>query len=345
MPRKTNRVLVTTKEDIEKILPENLELMEEFLEYLETTDRSQESIKVYRSNLNIFFVYCLNKLKNKDFVDIKKRDIMNFQNYMVKNELSSARIKNIKSTLSSLSNFIENILDEDEKWENFKNIINKIPSPIGQPVREKTVLEDEDCQKLLDYLVEKKKYQQACVFALAWSSGRRKSELLRIKRSYINDENLIYGSLYKTPEKIKTKGRGKSGKPLNVYILKSKFQMYYDLWMEERKRLGVPDELDEIFVVKKQGEWKPMEITTLNSWSITFGKLLNVHFYFHLMRHQFTTALHQANIPASVIKDLIGWESLEMVSLYTDVDVDDELGKYFSEDGIKQVESKSLNEL
>ena len=30
MPRATNRVLVTTEEEIEKILPENLELMEEF---------------------------------------------------------------------------------------------------------------------------------------------------------------------------------------------------------------------------------------------------------------------------------------------------------------------------
>ena len=55
--------------------------------------------------------------------------------------------------------------------------------------------------------------------------------------------------------------------------------------------------------------------------------------------------MHKANIPASVIKDLIGWESLEMVSIYTDVEVDDELGKYFSEDGIKQIETKSLAEL
>lgn len=344
MARKTNRVLTTTEEEIKNILPENLDLMEEFLEYLETTDHSQESIKVYKSNLNIFFVYCLNNLKNKDFVDIKKRDIMNFQNYMVKNNLSPARIKNIKSTLSSLSNFIESILDEDEKWENFKNIINKIPSPIGQAVREKTVLEDEDCQKLLDYLVEKKKYQQACAFALAWASGRRKSELLRIKRSHLNDESLMYGSLYKTPEKIKTKGRGK-GKLLNVYILKSKFKKYFDLWMEERERLGVPDDIDEIFVINKKGIWMPMQISTLNSWAVLFGKHLNVDFYFHLMRHQFTTALHQANIPATVIKDLIGWSSLEMVDLYTDVEIDGELGKYFSEEGIKQVETKSLDQL
>ena len=345
MARKTNKVLQTTEEEIKLILPENIELMEEFLDYLETTDHSPTSINVYKNNLYIFFVYCQKHLKNKDFVNIKKRDIMNFQGYMVKNELSPARIKNIKSTLSSMSNFIENVLDEDEKWENFKNIINKIPSPAKQEVREKTILEDEDCQRLLDYLVENKMYQQACVFALAWASGRRKSELLRIKRSHISDENLMYGSLYKTPEKIKTKGKGSKGKQLNVYVLKNKFKKYFDLWMEERERLGVPDDIDEIFVSKKKTGWQPMKISTLDSWTVKFSEFLEVDFYFHCMRHNFTTAMHKANIPASIIKDLIGWESLEMVSLYTDVEVDDELGKYFSEDGIRQVKTKSLGDL
>ena len=50
MARKTNRVFNTTEEEISKILPENLDLMEEFLSYLETTDHSQESIKIYKSN-------------------------------------------------------------------------------------------------------------------------------------------------------------------------------------------------------------------------------------------------------------------------------------------------------
>ena len=344
MARKTNRVFNTTEEEISKILPENLDLMEEFLSYLETTDHSQESIKIYKSNMNIFFVYCLKHLKNKDFVNIKKRDIMNFQNYMVKNGLGSARIRNIKSTLSSLSNFIETILDEDEKWEGFKNIINKIPSPIGEPTREKTVLEDEDCQRLLDHLVEHKKYKQACIFALAWSTGRRKSELLRIKKSHIMEDNLLYGSLYKTPEKIKTKGRGK-GKMLHVYILKNKFKKYFDLWIKERERLGIPEDIDDLFVTRRNGEWQPISVSALNRYAKSFGEFLGVDFYFHLMRHQFTTALHQANVPANVIKDLIGWESMEMVSLYTDVEIDDEIGKYFSEEGIKKVESKSLSEL
>lgn len=151
MARKTNKVLTTTEEEIKAILPENQELIDDFMNYLETTDHSPETLKVYKNNLNIFFVYLSKNAKNKDFVDIKKRDIMNFQNYLVKNKLSPARIRNVRSTLSSLSNFIESILDEEPKWQNFHNIVNKIPAPQNNPVREKTILEDEDCQRLLDY--------------------------------------------------------------------------------------------------------------------------------------------------------------------------------------------------
>ena len=38
MARKTNRALVTTEEERNKILEENKELVEDFLNYLETTD-------------------------------------------------------------------------------------------------------------------------------------------------------------------------------------------------------------------------------------------------------------------------------------------------------------------
>ena len=345
MARKTNRFLEVTEEEISKINPDNLELINDFLNYLETTDKSSATITVYKSNLYLFFVYLMNYVKNKDFVNIKKRDIMNWQNYLIKGELSPARIRNLRASVSSLSNFIENILDEEEKWEGFRNIINKIPAPNSRIVREKTVLEEEDCENLLNYLVEHKMYMQACAFALAYASGRRKSELLRIKRSYINEDNLIYGSLYKTPEKIKTKGRGTGGKMLNIYILKSKFKKYFDLWEEERKRLGVPDEIDDIFVVKKKDSWKPATIGVLNYYAELFSKILNVDFYFHLMRHNFTTSLSQASVPSTIIKDLIGWSSVEMVDLYNDSEVDDEIGKYFSEDGINQVEQKGLSDL
>ena len=127
----------------------------------------------------------------------------------------------------------------DDEYEGFRPIIRKIENPTNEKVFTKTVLEDKEVQKILDYCVENKRYDKACAIALAAFSGRRKSELPRFKVFYFNDENIIYGSLYKTPEQIKTKGRGSHGKMLTVYTLAKPFKPYFDLWMNYRKENGI----------------------------------------------------------------------------------------------------------
>jgi len=346
MARKTKKVFATTPEEIANVNPNNLELIEDFIDYFITTDHSEKSAKVTRSNLNIFFVWLMKNRKNKDFCDVKKKDILAYQSYLMKEGLSPARIRALKSSLSSLSTYIEDMLDEEEKWENFRNIINKVKNPVLTHVREKTVLDDSQVQKLLDLLVEKKQYQRACALALAWASGSRKSELLRFKVSYIDDSNLKFGgTLYMTPEKIKTKGRGQQGKLVERYVLVNKFKKYFDLWMEERERLGVPKDVDWIFVTKENDKYVQMKETTLDSYAKVFSRMLGCDFYFHCLRHNFTTEMLRSGIPAEVIKELISWSSVDMVSVYDDRPKDEVLGQYFTEDGIKKVEAKGLGDL
>lgn len=357
MARKTEKKFKTTPDEIAKIRPENLKLKDEFVEYLYGTDHSESTIKVYKNNLDIFFIFVMKYLKNKDFCKLKKKDVVKLQNIMLQNDLSPARIRNVKSSISSLANYCENILaddiDEDEededilKWDGFRNIINKIPAPTLSSVREKTILEQDECKKLIDDLISEGKIQQACAFALAWSSGRRKSELLRIKRHHIKEENVVFGSFYRTPEKIKTKGFGSKGKMLQLYIYKPKFDEYFNLWMKKREEMGVPNEIDDIFVTKdSNGNWRPISKSLLNYWSQDFSKRLNKDFYWHCMRHNFTTYLSESKIPHNIIKDIIGWESLEMVARYTDTDINDKLGEYFDSNGIKSnIKEGNISEL
>lgn len=342
MARKTVYNAIVNEDNYGEVCQENKDLLDEFLEYCQSTDKSPLTITNYKSDIKICFIWSLAFNKNKFFADFNKRDFMKYQNYLLNTlNLSPNRIRRLRSSLSSMANFIENILDDE--YEDYRNIVNKIPAPVKEAVREKTVLSDEQAQGLLDELVANKQYQRACAFALAWASGSRKSELLRFKISYFTDENIVYGSLYKTPEKIKTKGRGKNGKMLNRFVLVNKFKPYFDLWMEERKRLGIVG--DDLFMTMQGDECKPMKPSTLSSWTIYFSKILDVDFYFHCLRHNFTTGLSQAGVPASVIKDIIGWTSLEMVNLYDDTEIDDKLQMYFDENGIKKVEQKGLDEL
>ena len=77
----------------------------------------------------------------------------------------------------------------------------------------------------------------------------------------------------------------------------------------------------------------------------SFTRFLGKDFYWHSLRHFFATFLSESNIPSSVIQDIVGWESADMVNLYVDTSADENIGKYFGEDGIKQVEQKGLSDL
>lgn len=336
---------ITSEEKLKQVNPENLQLEEDFLEYLESVDRSKGTIKQYRANLHIFWCWNLEYNKNKFFVELTKRELVKFQNHALNVwQWSPRRIRVVKATISSLSNFIESILDDE--FEDYRPIIRKIESPTNEAVREKSVFTQEELQPLLDTLVKNEEYMKACVLALAMYSGRRKAELTRFKVSYFSDENLIFGgSLYKSPEKIKTKGKGSKGKLLEVYVLAKPFKPYLDLWLKERERLGIKS--DWLFPKYKNGEWidENINISTIDSYSRTYTRLLGKPFYPHSCRHMFCTMLLEQNLPESAVQDIIGWSSSEMVKLYDDRSKDSQLEKYFGAEGIKQVKKIDLSDL
>ena len=68
-------------------------------------------------------------------------------------------------------------------------------------------------------------------------------------------------------------------------------------------------------------------------------------FYFHCLRHNFTTGLVENNLPSKVITDIVGWSNENMIQIYNDQEVDDVLGDYFDENGIKEVEKKTIKDL
>lgn len=341
MGRKTQQNDITSPELIDKINPKNKRLMKDYLDYLSSIQRSPMTIKGYNSDLLIFFVWNELNNDNKEFVKVTKRDIISYQSYLLnENKNSPARVRRLKSTLSSLSNYIADICDDE--YEDFRPIIRKVENPVNVAVRDKTVLSVEQIDKLLKELVDNKEYMKACIVALGACSGARKSELLRFKASYFDDKNIIYGSLYKTPEKIKTKGRG-LGKFIYRYTLVKEFKPYLDLWLNERKELGVDN--DYLFVHKVKDKWIQIPTSTLDCWTNKFSEIIGEAFYWHAERHYFCTKLAKCSIPDNVIQDIIGWESADMVKIYKDIDADEELSKYFDKNGIKKTKEKTIADI
>lgn len=337
MGRKTKHNTLTSPELIKQVNPRNLQLLDEYLDYMKSIQRSDGTLAQYRSDLQICFVWALKFNNNKFFIDWNKRNIVALQNWLLNaNGNSPARVRRIKASLSSLSNFIESILDED--YPTFRNIINKIENPANRPVREKTVWSDEELEDLLTILTVKKKYEMACFVALGMYGGRRKSEILRFKVSDFGDDKLTCGgALYKS-DPILTKGN----KYLECYTLAKKFKPFFDNWMSYREQKGIKSEW---LFPSPSDQTVQRSAESLNSWTNTLSRITGRYFYVHSLRHFFVSALSRAGIPDNVVVQIIGWSSSEMFNIYNDNSKDDQISMYFSDGDIAVPERKVLSDL
>lgn len=322
MPRATFRLKITDDESLEKINIDNIKLKDRFLKE-KNTRSSDGTIKNYESDLNIFFVWNLKNNSNKFFVDIRKIEFAEFFSFCT-DELkwNSARFSRMRSCLSSLSNFIEKFYDDE--YPQFRNVILKsIESMPKIAAREKTILSENQVDGLLKYLVDNNYFQEACWLALAISSGARFSELLRFSIDIIDENNLAFNDIFlETLRKIKTKGRTKNGKMLIKYIIKDIFIPYYQLWLPEREKILRANNQNHNFIfIDKDGF--PAEEHIVRSWLKKFENYLGLSFYPHCLRHYTTTYLSKIGIPHTLIKEIFGWESIEMVSIYDDIEAKD----------------------
>ena len=339
MARKTIMNSITSAEKTALINPNNIRLKNDFLAYLKSLCRSDGTINGYDNDLLIVFTYVMESLGNKEFQNLTKRDIISIQNWLVSNGNSPARIRRIKSAISSLSNYCENILSDDEpEFEGYRSIVRKIENPTLQPVREKTVWADDELESLLDLLVSKCKYELACFVALAMYSGRRKAELCRFKVSDFNDDKLVCSNALYKSSPILTKG----GKYLECYTLAGKFKPYLDLWMKHREDSGIDSEW---LFPSKANPNAQIEISSVNSWANTLSRLTGKDFYFHALRHYYCSALIRAGIPDSVIVDIVGWSSSEMLKIYNDNPKDDQIGMYFKDGEIYVPDKKGFADI
>ena len=323
---------LTSQTILNQINPKNKLLHKDFLDYLKVIERSEGTIYNYNNDLNIF--WCWNYTYNEDkyFPDLTKRDVARLQGHALQKwGWSPNRVVRFKATLNSLSRFIENMMDDEIK--DYTPVVKSIDDPVKKIVRTKTVLTEGQVQYLLDELVNKRKYQEACVVALAAYSGVSKSELLRFKVEYFDSENIIYNALYKTPEKIRAGRPGsKRGKPMYRYVLLD-FKKYFDLWMAVRKGKGIKSPWLFVSYHGKAG-YKQAQVSMLNRVASECSDILGVPFQYHSLRHFLDVSMvAKYNLPQSVVQDYLGWDTSDLIDVYKNSDISDTFGNYFNSGG------------
>ena len=333
MGRKTFKKKITSDELIQQINPENTKIVNRFLRRFNTKG-SDKSVAVYKSNFNIFFCWNVENNDNKSFIDIKKSELADLFDYAVAElQWSSNRYANMWSSLNSLSNFIENILDDD--YPDFRNQVKKIEKLPKNTVRKKTILTDEQVDNLMDWLSNTaNKPQEALLLALAISSGARISELFRFTTDLIDENNTAFDGLFlETKEMIKTKGFGKQGEQKYKYIIKDIFMPKYKIWLPIRQKIMDEHNCNHNYIfIKRDGS--PATPATARSWIKKWERYLSteepsnidkkdVYLYPHCLRHRIVTYLSKIGLDADFIIGIMGWKSREMYTIYNDLTIKD----------------------
>jgi integrase len=221
----------------------------------------------------------------------------------------------MRSLVSVLSDYIVKYYDEEyPMYRNFiKNTIERMPKTA---IREKTILKEEDVNRLLKWLRDNGKIQEACFLCLAINSGARISELLQFKTSFIDENRTAYtdNMFLETTEELRTKGRGKIGHRMHKYIIKDAFLPYFYSWIEERKKLEI--ETDYLFV---NSVGKPATTQTVSNWLKRWEKYLDENIYAHSFRHYFVTQLTRIGMPTDFIVEVMVWKTADMYKVYNDL--------------------------
>lgn len=323
MTRVTYKKIIVTDELVAKINPDNIKLVQRFLKE-KSINSSDITVKNYKSDSDIFFVWNVLHNGNKKFTDIKKSEFIDFFSYATdSNELNwgSSRANRVRSFLSSLSQYIERVLDDE--YPDFQNVVLRAVQSVPKDQRrEKTILTDEQVENLLEHLYETNP-QQACYIALAAFSGSRFAELLRFTTENLDVNNTAFDGIFvETKSTIRTKGRGKQGKLLYKYILRDKFLPYYEKWIEERKEILSEKGLNHNYLFIKD-DGTPATQGTARSWISSIERYMKFPVYAHAFRHYLCTLLAKKNIPQQFVVFIFGWTSAEMYNIYNDLTAKD----------------------
>src|SRR5690606_12258279 len=157
---------------------ENREIIEDFLGQRHL---SPNTIKQYRSALRIFAKWLYDKTYTKKtgeeklLVDLKPRDALAFQNWMIDLELSNNSIKLKRSAVSSLCGYIE--VYYSDMYPNFRNIYSKAVQNVPKTTKkEKLPLTGKEIEKLVRELKKREEWQKLAYLLFTYRTGCRREE-------------------------------------------------------------------------------------------------------------------------------------------------------------------------
>ena len=332
-------------ERVEEVTPEkwalcneyNRNIVDEFL--MNSPQLSPKTIASYRSNLRIWFNWVREHLNNIPQYEIKSRNYMMFQNWLISKKHSSSDLTNKRAAISSLNNYI--VMYYSDVYPMFHNfIVRGMPKPEKKFVREKVPPTKSEMEMLYKTLEEREEWQKIAYLKFTFSTGCRREESRLLLKEVVNYEPVIKTKevenengekiptevKYYQTHKIRCKGKGETGK-----IRKLKFNQdtmdAIKKWLEVRG----DDDCPYVFVTKYRGQVKQVGETTLNNWcSKDFAEIIGRRFHPHILREgKATTSVVEDGKSIESVKNLLGHESTETTKIYVIRDEEEDVDELF----------------
>lgn len=267
-----------TDEMWEKVNKEYRELVEE---YVSVQNHSPDTKRQYISGLKQFGFYLYDSMNNKPLYKVTKRDFLRYISYLRDNrKMSSSAMGFKKSCVSSLCNYIENVIVGEEDYDEYKlfrNFTRGLPAIPKNTVYEKVKITLPEYKEMMGVLENDENYLGMAWLATAFNVGARRSEIKQFKSEIINynfpeEASFIYS------HNVRLKGRGEDGK-IEPYMMNREAIDYIKLWLEKR---GYDHEY--IFTTRYNGQ--PVQMSSSwadyfcsNTLSDILGRRINPHLF------------------------------------------------------------------
>lgn len=315
---------------------ENKMFIEEFLQ--QQQHLSPATIRQYESGLKIFAKwvhdFCIPKGKKK-ITQLKPRDALKYQNWLIDKELSPNAVKFKRSAVSTFCNYIEVYYGEEDEYKNFRNIFTKaIPNVAKSNVKEKIPLTSKEILVIIKELTKREDWQKLAYVLFTYSTGCRREEsrqlLAEVGTYEKHKDSKGIGKEYYVTHNIRAKGRGKAGK-IRKFQFDDKAMLAINKWIEFRKTQVENDECPYLFARKTKEGYKQVSANTFNLWCNEFSKILGgkaVHP--HLFRSsRATNAVVEDGLDIKVVQKLLGHESSQTTEIYVVRDDSNDLDGLF----------------
>lgn len=308
------RVQIFSERSWNEVNKENKMILDDYILEMKSKKKSAGTIYQYSADIKAFFCWVNDNLGNKPILELKKRDYRKF--FLFIEDKSPARINRVQC---SIRNLLEFCAQDDDEYEDYEiNVMRNIKGIEKENVRDIVFLTNDQIELILNYLIEKQKYQQALYLALSYESAGRRREVHQVlKTNFLeqNKTNIVQGK------------RGKKFQLLYFDRTKEIAKLYF----EQQKRNE--DNLDSLWVVGHGDNRREASYETLYNWTLGFRDILNeltgeyIEFNPHSFRHSalenyengthyVLRQLDKDKLPIEVLKVLANHSSIETTQSY-----------------------------